>query len=128
MFRQVTAEPILGRWSRLKGLANQFHIGFFGSFPTFATVAWRTGRYQIVPSMRATLAARNDVIYGQKAHLATAVLACVIVATEDLSLGQCDPGTRPFDHVVQLDYRGDFISSRATSYQSSAVQDDFSLT
>lgn len=127
MSRQVPSETVLGGWLRLKGLANQLHVGFFGPLPTFPPVAGRASRYQIVPRMRPTLATGNHVVDGQEAHLAAAILAGVIVTAEDLSFGQCNSGAWSFDHVLQLDNGRDLKGSRVASYEAPAVQEDFCL-
>src|SRR6266849_2036231 len=69
------------------GLADQGHAGLLGGAATFANVAANAGADDVVPSVVAALAARNDVIQAQLGSriLAAAELTLVVVAGEDVA-------------------------------------------
>ena len=70
---------------------------------SFAMIAGCAGRYQVLPAVLSSQTAGNDVIYSQVLLTLTAVLAGVIISSEDLALAQFDMRARPLDHRVQAD-------------------------
>lgn len=73
---------------------------------SFAVIASWAGCYQVVPFMFASLAARDDMINCHVRHFLAAVLAGVIIPSQDFALAQFDPNARSFDHPFQADNRG----------------------
>ena len=68
---------------------------------SFAVIASWAGGNQVAPFMPAALAAGDDVVNCHVRNLLTAVLAGVIIPSQDLTLAQFDSNTRPFDHPFQ---------------------------
>jgi len=73
--------------------------------PAFAVVAgWTCGHY-IGPDMLSTQVLWQNMIHCQIADMTTAILAGVIITTEDFPAGQLDLKTGSVDHLVQPDNR-----------------------
>ena len=70
---------------------------------TFAVVAGRAGRHYIRPRVQSTQVARQDMINGQILDLPRTILACIIVASKDLTSGQFNMRARALNHVFQAD-------------------------
>jgi len=62
------------------------HVHFRRQFAAFTPVTGRAGRHEVFPCVAAALAAGNDVVEGQRAQLAAAILAGVIVAAQNFAL------------------------------------------
>src|SRR5436305_3485729 len=63
------------------------HVGLARQPVALAAVAWRAARDDVVPRRRAALGARDHVVDGEVASLASAVLAGPAVAGEDRAAG-----------------------------------------
>src|SRR4051812_15657017 len=70
------------------------------------------GRDEVVPGVRTTTGARNDVIDRQISALLAAILAGVIVANEDFAPGQFDARSWTLDEIDEANHSRRFELSR----------------
>jgi hypothetical protein len=77
---EVTAEPVFGGWRWFEWLADQLHIGIFGSSATLSSVTSGTSGNEVLPAMLSAKPAGNNMVNGQEPHLVVAILARVVVA------------------------------------------------
>ena len=68
---------------------------------SFAVIASWAGCNQVASFVPAALAAGDDMVNRHVRHLLAAVLAGVIIPSQDFTLAQFDPNTWPFDHPFQ---------------------------
>src|SRR5688500_3281848 len=102
---EVGAEQVAQVRSRRARLAQQRHSRLRDRLAALAMVAGPAGGDQVVPLVEATAVLRHDVVDGQVAADAAAVLAGVAVAAEDLAPAQLDARLRPLDVVLESDHR-----------------------
>ena len=102
-----------------------------GCFSALAVVARRAGCDQVVPRMGTAQVPRIDMVNGQLGSLGPAVLASVVVPSEDFGFGEFYDRARPFDHMLETDnggggvIRGDcFDISPAIPYQPGLLRED----
>jgi hypothetical protein len=86
------------------------HARFLGQPPTLAVIAVLAGGDEVVPGVSAPTMAGNDVIESQVVRLRAAVLACVLVADEDLAARQPNARSWSLDAVVET------YDARSTEY------------
>ena len=84
----------------------QDHAGLLQRAAAFFVIAGGAGGDDIFPGVRAVQMARLDVIDGQRARGAAAILAGVIIAPEYLFTGHLYFGAGAVDHVFQADHGG----------------------
>lgn len=82
------------------------HVGFFRPSATFTVIAVRTGRDDIRPQVRPTHMARDHMVHRQPAIALPAVLASIIVTSEDFPARQLDVRARSMNLTLQPDDRG----------------------
>lgn len=105
----MATKKILGGRFRLKGLATQEHIGFFGGVAPFLAVAGGAGGHQIVPTVGAALMAGDNMINGEDVGFAAAILADVIVAAQDLFFGEGDVVAGAAHHLDKTNDGGKIV-------------------
>ena len=99
----MTTEEIVGSGIGLCRFALEMHLRLLRVASAFAAVAGRAGGNQIVPFVSAAFVAWDDVINGEVLSLSSAVLAGVVVASEDFAFGEFDSRARALDHVLEAD-------------------------
>jgi hypothetical protein len=72
--------------------------------------------------MLATFVFRDHMVDGQPASVRTAVLASVIIASENLSLAQANPGAGSFYHVAKPYNRGPRIVFPNRMNETASIQ------
>ncbi len=81
----------------------QAHLGLFDGAPTLAMIAMWAGGHQVVPGVLASQVAWDNVIDSQGSRVLTTILAGVVIASQDLALGELDPWAGAMDHFFQSD-------------------------
>ena len=80
------------------------HSGLLGGHPAFQVIAMRASRDHIVPYCFSPKMAWNDMINGEIAGLAAAILTGEIIPAEDFFTVEFDDGSWTFDHPLQPDH------------------------
>ena len=76
-------------------------MGLLDGAPAFPMIAVRAGSHQIGPHMLASQMAGDDMVNGEIRHVLAAILASVVIATQDLTLGKFDARAGSVDHPFQ---------------------------
>ena len=122
------AETVGSRGVGFKRHPMQGHVHLRCQLAPLASITGRAGGHEIFPRVAAALPSGDDVIEGQGAHLAAAILAGVLVAPQNLALRQGD--SRPWspNHVAQFDDGRDFKFPCGTTNGPATIDDDLSFT
>ncbi len=94
---------------------------------SFAVVARRTGGDQIFPPMCAAQSSWQHVIDCHAVAPLPAVLAGMVVPTQNFSFGESDTWTRAMDHIGQPNDRGAQKDSGWRVKHTPAIEDYFCL-
>jgi hypothetical protein len=105
-------------WGRL---TDELHVCFLRGATGLAVVAVLAGGYHVVPGVLAAPIAREDVVQGEVSRLASAVLAGVAVAQEDVAAAEASAGARSSDYVDEANNRGDLKNEGGATKVASPV-------
>src|ERR1035437_7879162 len=105
-FAQIRGEDGIDIAARLDRSARQPELRFVEELAALAVVAGLASGDEVLPAVGAAAVARHDVIEGEVAGLAAAVLAGIAIAAENLSARQLDPRPRLTDLVLEADHGG----------------------
>jgi hypothetical protein len=104
---QIVVEGTVGVEGRPGGLADEVHVCFTRGATGLAVVAVLTGGDDVIPVVLAAAIAGEDVVEGEVTRAASAVLAGVAVAQEDIAAAEASAGPRSSDYVDETDNGGD---------------------
>ena len=97
----MPSENVRSRGGRFSGGAQQAHLNLFQCPATLAVVAAWAGRNQVIPGVLPTQPSWNNVIDRQVGDALPAVLAGVVIASQDFPLGETHTRAWPAHHLLQ---------------------------
>lgn len=101
-------KAVFGRRAGFKGWAQQVHIGLFQRFAPFVAIAGMTRGRKVLPGVLPSHMSGQDVINGEVGGFFAAILAGVVIPTQDFPFRESQAGSRPLHHVHQTDHRRGF--------------------
>jgi hypothetical protein len=120
-------EGVVGVEGGAGGLTDELHVCFLRGAAGLAVVAVLAGGHDVVPGMLAAPIAGEDVVKGEVSRLASAVLAGVAVAQEDVAAAEASAGARSSDYVDEANNRGDLKNEGGATQVASAVLQNLGL-